>query len=412
MSDPAVSRQSPLPLAGIRVLELGRMLAAPLVGQLLGDLGAEVVKIEQRGEGDFFRRYGLVFIKDRDGNPTPESAAYTSANRNKRSITVDLEQPEGGEVVRRLARKCDIFIENFKVGGLAKFGLDYKAQRAVNPAIIYLSVTGFGQSGPYAHKPGTDSVLQAMSGLMDISGEPDGEPVKIGTYAADYTAGLYGAISVLAALRHRDQTGEGQHIDLSLLDCGIALVAQRSCDYLIDGTIPGRIGNRTPGTAPGQLFHCKDGYIMVQAGSDRMFAALCKSLDRPDLPTDPRFSDLKSRIINVDPLAEELEKSLLTRTGKEWFDILSDVGVLVAPIYNVAQCFADPQVQARGVRVTIPHPVCDTIDIVANPMRFSATPIETYRPPPPMGEGNDDVLAQWLGYDQEKIAQLRASGAI
>jgi len=342
-----------LPWAGIRVLELGRMLAAPLVGQLLGDLGAEVIKIERRGEGDDFRRYGLVYVKDREGNPTTDSANYTSTNRNKRSITVDLAHPDGGEIVRNLARKCDVFIENFKVGGLERFGLDYESQRAANPAVIYLSLTGFGQTGPYAQKPGTDSVLQAMSGLMDISGEPDGEPVKIGTYAADYTAGLYGAIAVLAALRHRDRTGEGQHVDLSLLDCGIALVAPRSCEYLIGGKVPARIGNRTPGTAPGQLFRCADGYIMVQAGSDRMFGALCKILERPELVTDPRFADLRSRIINVDALGAELERSLLARPGKEWFDLLSAAGVLVAPIYNVAQCFDDPQVRARGVRVTI-----------------------------------------------------------
>jgi crotonobetainyl-CoA:carnitine CoA-transferase CaiB-like acyl-CoA transferase len=401
-----------LPLTGIRVLELGRMLAAPLVGQLLGDLGAEVVKIERRGEGDDFRRYGLVFVKDRNGNPTAESAAYTSANRNKRSITVDLAHPEGSEVVRRLARKCDVFIENFKVGSLARFALDYAAQRAANPGVIYLSVSGFGQSGPYAQKPATDSVFQAMSGLMDVTGEPDGEPVKVGTYAADYTAGLYGALAVLAAMRHRDRTGEGQHIDLALLDCGIAFVAQRSCEYLIGNSIPGRIGNRTPGTAPGQLFRCADGHIMVQAGSDRMFATLCKVIERPDIAADPRFATLPLRLANIDPLAEALEESFLTRSGKEWFDVLSSASLLVAPIYNVAQCFADPQVQARGIRVTVAHPIGGSVDLVANPMRFSITPIEGYRSPPTMGEGTDDVLSNWLGYDKEKIGHLRAAGAI
>jgi crotonobetainyl-CoA:carnitine CoA-transferase CaiB-like acyl-CoA transferase len=400
-----------LPLTGIRVLELGRMLAAPLVGQLLGDLGAEVVKIERRGEGDDFRRYGLVFVKDCDGKPTAESAAYTSANRNKRSITVDLAHPEGSELVRDLARKCDVFIENFKVGSLARFALDYAAQRAANPGVIYLSVSGFGQSGPYAQKPATDSVFQAMSGLMDVTGEPDGEPVKVGTYAVDYTAGLYGALAVVAAIRHRDRTGAGQHIDLSLLDCGIAFLAQRSCEYLIGNSVPGRIGNRTPGTAPGQLFRCADGHIMVQAGSDRMFATLCKVIERPDVAADPRFATLQSRLANIDPLAAALEESFITRTGKEWFEPLSAAGVLVAPIYNVAQCFADPQVQARGMRVTVPHPIGGSVDLVANPMRFSSTPIEGYRSPPIMGEGTDDVLSNWLGYGKEKIAQLRASGA-
>jgi crotonobetainyl-CoA:carnitine CoA-transferase CaiB-like acyl-CoA transferase len=401
-----------LPLSGIRVLELGRMLAAPLVGQLLGDLGAEVVKVERLGEGDDFRRYGLVFVKDSDGNPTAESAAYTSTNRNKRSIAVDLARPEGSELVRNLARKCDIFIENFKVGSLARFGLDFRAQQSVNPGVIYLSVTGFGQAGPYAHRPATDSVFQAMSGLMDVTGEPDGEPVKVGTYAADYTAGLYGALAALAALRHRDQTGEGQHIDLSLLDCAMALVAPRSCEYLIGDSIPRRIGNRTPGTAPGQLFRCADGHLMVQAGGDRQFATLCKVIERPDLTEDERFASMQLRLVNIDALADALEETFLTRTGREWFDLLSAAGVLTAPTYDVAQCFADPQVKARGLRVTVPHPIGGSVDLLASPMRFSATPIEAYRAPPTMGEGAEDVLASWLGYDPEQIERLRAAGAI
>jgi crotonobetainyl-CoA:carnitine CoA-transferase CaiB-like acyl-CoA transferase len=400
------------PLAGIRVLELGRMLAAPLAGQLLGDLGAEVVKVERPGEGDDFRRYGLVFIKDAAGNPTPESAGYTSANRNKRSITVDMANPQGGDIMRDLAQRCDVFIENFKVGSLAKFALDYPSLRAKNPGVIYLSLTGFGQSGPYAQRPATDSVFQAMSGLMDVTGEPDGEPVKVGTYAVDYTAGLYGALSVLAALRHRDQTGEGQHVDLSLLDCGIALVAQRSCEYLIGNVPPRRIGNRTPGTAPGQLYRCADGHIMVQAGLDRLFAKLCQVLERPDIVADPRFATLKLRIVNVDALAEVLEESFLKKTSREWFDLLSAESILIAPIYSVPQCFADPQVEARQVRITVPHPIAGSIDLVANPMRFSATPITHYGSPPVMGEGTDDVLSAWLGYGRERIDALRVAGAI
>ena len=405
-------RDSKLPLAGIRVVEMGRMLAAPLVGQLLGDLGAEVIKIERPQEGDDFRRYGLIHISDADGNPTMESAAYTSTNRNKRSLTVDFGHPAGAEIVRSLARECDIFIENFKVGGLAKYRLDYASQREANSGVIYLSVTGFGQNGPYAHRPATDSVFQAMSGLMDVTGEPDGEPVKVGTYAADYTAGLYGALSIMAALRHRDQTGEGQHIDLSLLDCAIALVSPRSCDYLVAGSVPRRIGNRTPGTAPGQLFRCKDGHLMVQAGSDRMFATLCQVLERPDIHSDPRFATPRSRLENIDPLAEALEGTFLTKTSREWFDMLSETRVLTAPIYDIAQCFSDPQVQARGLRVTVPHPIAGTVDLVASPMRFSATPIETYGSPPVLGEGVDDVLSSWLGYDEKKIEQLRAAGTV
>jgi crotonobetainyl-CoA:carnitine CoA-transferase CaiB-like acyl-CoA transferase len=418
MTDPIAAGAEPragkrdLPLAGLRVLELGRLLAAPLVGQLLADLGAEVVKIERRGEGDEFRRYGLVFVKDQDGNPTAESAIYTSVNRNKRSITADLANPEAQALVRSLAERCDVFIENFKVGGLARFGLDYATLRAANPGIIYLSVTGFGQTGPYAPNPGSDAVFQAMSGLMSVTGEPDSEPVKAGTYAIDYITGVYGALSVMAALRSRDQTGEGQHVDLSLLDCGIATLAPRSCDYLIGGVVPGRVGNRTPGAAPGQLFRCADGLINVQAGSDRLFAILCKVLDRPDLAEDPRFASPRQRLLNVDTLAELLEETFVTRTGREWFEVLNAAGLIAAPIYDVAQCFADPQVQARGMRVSTPHALGGTVDLVANPMRFSASPIEDYRAPPTLGEGTDDVLSAWLDYDDTKITQLRAAGAI
>jgi crotonobetainyl-CoA:carnitine CoA-transferase CaiB-like acyl-CoA transferase len=401
-----------MPLSGIRVLELGRMLAAPLTAQLLGDLGADVVKIEQRGEGDYFRRYGLISVMDRDGARTAESAAYTSANRNKRSIAVDLAHPDGGELVRKLARQCDVFIENFKVGALAKYGLDYPSVAGMRPGVIYLSVTGFGQDGPYANRPATDSVCQAMSGLMHISGEPDGEPTKVGTYASDYAAGLYGALAVTAAIRHRDQTGQGQHIDLSLLDCSIALVAQRSCEYLIGDSPPGRIGNRTPGTAPGQLFRCADGYLMVQAGGDHQFATLCRILARADLASDPRFATLQMRLVNIDALAEELERTFVTKPGRQWFDLLTEAGVLTAPVYDVPQCFADPQVQARGLRVTVPHPIGGSIDLVANPMRFSATRIESYRTPPMMGEGADDVLEDWLGLTRGDIADLRSAGAI
>jgi crotonobetainyl-CoA:carnitine CoA-transferase CaiB-like acyl-CoA transferase len=251
-----------------------------------------------------------------------------------------------------------------------------------------------------------------MSGLMHVSGEPDGEPTKVGTYASDYTAGLYGALAVVAAIRHRDRSGEGQHIDLSLLDCSIALVAQRSCDYLIGNSPPGRIGNRTPGTAPGQLFRCADGYLMVQAGGERQFATLCDIIGRPDLAADPRFANMQHRLANIDALAEALEQTFVTRSGREWFDLLTERGILTAPIYDVPQCFADPQVQARGIRVTVPHPIAGTIDLVANPMRMSATPIETYRTPPMMGEGADEVLAQWLGYTPQEISDLHGSGAI
>jgi crotonobetainyl-CoA:carnitine CoA-transferase CaiB-like acyl-CoA transferase len=403
-----------LPLAGIRVLEMGRFVAAPLASQTMGDLGAEIIKIERKGEGDDFRRYGLVRLKDKDGKPMPDSAPYTSMNRNKRSVVVDLSGPGGAEVVRSLAQKCDIFVENFKVGSLAQYKLDYESLRAANPGVIYLSVTAFGQWGPYAARPGVDTVFQAMSGLMDISGEVKGEPTKVGTYACDYVGGLYGAVAILAALRHRDQTGEGQHIDLSLLETSMAFLAPRSAEYLIGNKPPRRLGNRTAGMAPAQLFYCSDGYLMVQAGLDAMYATLCKVLGRPELLTDPRFATLEARLTNIDALADTLQETFRTRTSKEWYDLLVMTNVLVAPIYDVAQSFADPHTVARGVRITVPHPNSQTgtIDLVANPMRFSATPITEYRAPPTMGEGTDDVLAGWLGYDTAKIADLRAAGTL
>ena len=415
MSESAASsgsaiEQRELPLKGIRVLELGRYLAAPIVGQLLGDLGAEVVKVERPKEGDEFRRYGLAFVRDRQGNPTAESAPYMSANRNKRSITIDLAQPAGCDVVRQLARKCDVFIENFKVGALAKYQLDYQSVRKRNPTVVYLSISGFGQTGPYAHMAGTDSAFQAMSGLWDVTGEADGEPAKIGTPASDYIGGLYGALSILAALRHRDRCGEGQYIDLSLLDCSIAFLAPRSSEYLIAGSVPRRIGNRTPGTAPGQAFRCADGYIMVQAGSNKLFAILCEILGLQELVSDPRFSTPKDRLHNIDALTDALQPSFLARTSKEWFDVLSQAGLVVAPIYDVAQCFADPQVKARGMRISVSHPAGTEVDIVASPIRFSATPITTYRCPPPLGEGTVDVLSSWLDYDAQEIERLRDAG--
>jgi crotonobetainyl-CoA:carnitine CoA-transferase CaiB-like acyl-CoA transferase len=416
MTDQAAASSQPgkgdLPLAGLRVLELGRLLAAPLAAQLLADLGAEVVKVERPGEGDDFRRYGLVFVKDQAGEPTAESAIYTSVNRNKRSITADLSHPDGRALVRDLARRCDIFIENFKVGALTRFGLDYPTLRAADPGLIYLSVTGFGQTGPYAPKPGSDGAFQAMSGLMSVTGEPGGEPVRAGTFAVDYITGVYAALAVMAALRRKDATGAGQHIDLSLLDCGIATLAPRSCEYLVGGSLPARIGNRTPGTAPAQPFRCADGYLSVQAGSDRLFAELCRVLERPDIAADPRFATPKLRLVNIDPLAELLEPAFLTRTSREWFDLLSAAGMITAPIYDVAQCFADPQVQARGMRVSVPHSLGVPVDLVANPMRFSETPITDYRAPPTLGEGTSEVLRGWLDYDDEAISRLRSAGAI
>ena len=401
------------PLSGIRVLELGRLLAAPYAAQMLAHLGAEVVKVERAGGGDEFRRYGPPFLHDTDGNLTDQSASFASTNLNKRSISIDFSHPEGREILLALAAKSDVFIENFKAGGLAAYGLDYGALSRVNPDIIYLSVTGFGQTGPYARRPGTDGAFQAMCGLMAATGEPDGEPQKAGTFIVDFVTGLYGAIAILGALRHREVNGGGgQSVDLSLLECGLSAMAMRAAEYFITGKEPARIGNQTPGSAPAQVFRCSDGFITIQAGFEEHYRALCRVLGLPELAGDPRFATRADRVRNLPELEPLLGAALVRRDVAHWYKVLGEAGVICAPIYGPGEVYGDPHVVARRVKRSIPHPLAGTLDVVANPIRYSATPIDDYRAPPSLGEGNADILSDWLGFSPEQIERAHASGAL
>lgn len=386
------------PLAGIKVLELGRLVAAPLCGQILGDLGADVVKVEQKGVGDSYRHYGPAFLKDADGAKTAESSSYLSVNRNKRSMELDFADPADLATVRALAAQCDVFIENFKVGDLAKYGLDQESITKANPNVIYLSVTGFGQTGPYAQRPGTDGVCQALSGFQSITGEEDRPPQRVGVVVIDLLTGVYAAVSVLAALRHREVLGGGgQAIDAALLDTAMAMTANRSVDYAISGEVPRRHGNRVPGLAPSQLYGCRDGEVFVQAAWDDHFRRLCNGLGRPDLAADPRFGGWDDRVANEAALNAELEAEFRKRTTGEASDLLEAAGILHAPVNTIPQALENPQVVHRGLQVRTNHPLQDDIPLIASPIRLSKTPITYRRPPPMLGEHTDEIIRDWLG---------------
>ncbi|MBG6119938.1 MULTISPECIES: CaiB/BaiF CoA transferase family protein [unclassified Sphingobium] len=399
-------------LQGIKVLDMGRYLAAPWAAQMLADLGADVVKIERVGQGDQFRQYGSSYLRDDKGELTGETAYYLCTNRNKRSITLDIADPRGQEIVRKLARRSDVLIENFRTGSLARFGLDYPAMKALNPALIYLSVTGFGQDGPYAKVGGLDSVFQAMSGLMSVTGEPDGPPQKIGVTIIDEMTGLYGANAVLAALFHRERTGQGQHIDLALFDTALAAMSHRAQDYFLTGERPARMGSRTIGSTPAQIFGTSDGAINVQAGDDHAYRAFCEAIDRLDLRDDPRFAERAQRWALRDELLPQIEDRCRELTSADLLARLQAHRVICARINNVDEAFAEPQAIHRNMRRTIRHPLNDALSIVANPIRFSETPITDYAPPPLLGADTDDVLRQWLGMEDGEIHALREAGMI
>lgn len=400
-----------MPLSGVRVLELGQLVAGPVLGQLLGDLGAEVIKVERPGAGDEYRRYGPTFLSDGEGRRTGESGGFLAVNRNKRSITVNFATEEGRAIIRDLAAGSDVLIENYRTGTLARHGLDEASLRAANPGLIYLSITGFGQDGPYARRPGTDGIFQAMSGLMHATGDPDGAPQKTGTPIADFVTGLYGAVAILSALLHRSKGAGGQAIDLALLDCAIAAMAMRAGEHFL-GTGVARTGNRTAGVAPGQLFRCADGHINIQAGFDHHFRSLCAAIDRPELADDPRFASREGRVANEAALAELLEAALATRPVAHWYERLAAEDIICSPVYDFGQALADPQVRARGLHRQVAHPAAGAVDIIANPIRFSDTPIDDYRCAPSLGEATDEILASRLGYTPERIAALREEGVI
>jgi crotonobetainyl-CoA:carnitine CoA-transferase CaiB-like acyl-CoA transferase len=402
---------APRALAGVRVLDLTRVLAGPWSTQVLADLGADVIKVERPGSGDDTRGWGPPFLRDAAGNETAESAYFLCANRNKRSLTVDISTDDGQAIIRRLAMQSDVLVENFKVGDMARYGLDAATLRAANPRLVYCSITGFGQDGPYAQRAGYDFAVQGLGGLMSVTGAAEGEPQKVGVAVADLFTGLYATVAILAALRHRDATGEGQVIDMALLDAQVAMLANLGSHYLVGGDVPPRQGNAHANIVPYQVFVVADGHIIVAVGNDRQFARLCDLLDEPALATDARFTTNAERVRCRDVLVPMLQAHFLQRDRRAWLSLLEAAGIPCGPVNDLADVFADPQVRARGMVFEAPHPHAGTLPLVGSPIRLSATPVESPRAPPLLGQHTDDVLRE-AGYSDDEVAALRARGAI
>ena len=403
-------------LSHIRVLDLTRVLAGPWCAQTLADFGADVIKIERPGAGDDTRHWGPPYLKDAAGADTAEAAYYLAANRNKRSVTVDIATPEGQQIVRELAAQSDVVLENYKVGQLAKYGLDYESLRAVKPDLVYCSVTGFGQTGPYAHRAGYDFIVQGIGGFMSITGErdsePGGGPQKAGVAIADLATGLYSTIAVLAALAHRDRTGEGQYIDMALLDVQVALLANMNTNFLASGKPPVRWGNAHPNIVPYQTFQTSDGWIIVAVGNDGQFRKFVEAGGRAELADDERFATNPSRVRHRDTLVPILAEMVKTRGKADWIGTLEAAGVPCGPINDLDEVFDNEQVVARGMQVSLPHPCGADVKLVRNPIRMSATPPDARTAPPLLGAQTEDVLRDMLGYDDERIAALKAKQAI
>ncbi|MBB6340843.1 crotonobetainyl-CoA:carnitine CoA-transferase CaiB-like acyl-CoA transferase [Pseudomonas fluvialis] len=403
-------------LSHIRVLDLSRVLAGPWAGQTLADLGAEVIKVERPGSGDDTRHWGPPYVKDAQGNDTREAAYFQSANRNKQSLTVDFTQAEGQRLIRELAARCDVVLENFKVGGLKAYGLDYESLKAVNPRLIYCSITGFGQDGPYAKRAGYDFMIQGLGGLMSLTGRPEGEagagPMKVGVALTDILTGLYATVGVLAALNQREQSGLGQHIDVALLDVQVACLANQAMNYLCTGRSPKRLGNAHPNIVPYQDFPSADGDFILAVGNDSQFGKFCEVAGLTALAGDSRFSTNKARVANRDELIPLIRQATVFKTTAEWVQLLEAAGVPCGPINDLAQVFADPQVQARGLRVDMPNSYGGVTPQVASPLRLSATPVQYRNAPPTLGEHTAEVLQRLLGLDSAAQAQLREQGVI
>jgi len=404
------------PLSHIKVLDLSRVLAAPWAAQNLADLGAEVIKVERPGKGDDSRAYAPPFLKDEQGNDTRESAYFCAANRGKRSITVNLTKPEGQQIVRDLATRCDVLLENYKVGDLDRYGLGYEALKTLNSGLIYCSVTGFGQTGPYKDRPGYDFMAQGMGGMMSITGErddlPGGGPQRVGIPIVDLTAGMYASIAICAALASRAVTGKGQWIDVALLDTCVAYLANQGMNYLATGEVPERIGNAHPNIVPYQTFKTSDGDIILACGNDNLFNKFCDTAGCAHLVKEPRFATNGDRVRNRDEITRLLNDVFAKRPTREWVKLLDDAGVANGPINNIAQVFEEPQVQARGLRFELPHAVAGKVPLVASPMRFSETPIKHEVPPPALGQHTEEILRGVLQKSDAEIAKLKAGGVV
>jgi crotonobetainyl-CoA:carnitine CoA-transferase CaiB-like acyl-CoA transferase len=403
-------------LSNIRVLDLSRVLAGPWCTQNLADLGADVIKVERPGTGDDTRHWGPPWLRDEAGNETRDSAYFSSTNRNKQSIAIDLASAEGQALIRELAAESDVLVENYKVGDLARYGLGYEDIRKINPQIIYCSITGYGQTGPSSHRPGYDFVFQGQGGLMSITGERDefagGGPQKVGIAITDILTGMYASTAILAALHARSMTGIGQYIDMALLDCMVAFGSSQATSYLVTGEIPRRYGNAHANMVPYQVFATADGHIIVAAGNDGQWQRVCQALDRPDLARDERFATAAGRIVNHDALIPELERTMLNRPSGEWLERLEEHGIPAGPINDYAQVFADPQVRHRRLRVDIPRPDGGAMPAVASPFRLSGTPVEYRMPAPALGQHTEELLRKLLGKSREDLDRLREAGVI
>src|SRR4051812_39171802 len=404
------------PLSGMRVLDLSRVLAGPWASQNLADLGAEIIKVERPKIGDDSRAFGPPWVKDAAGRDTKDSAYFTSANRGKKSITVDFSRAEGQALVLALAAKSDVLIENYKFGDLERYGLGYARLHELNPRLVYCSVTGFGHTGPYRERPGYDFMIQGMAGMMSVTGEPDGAPgggpQRAGVPIADIITGMYASIAICAALAQRGQSGKGQHLDLALLDSQIALLAYQNTNYFATGIPPQRIGNLHPNIVPYQPFRSSDGEVIVACGNDNLFRKFCDAAGCAELADDPRFSTNGKRVENRLEITRLIQGIFEKKKTAQWIELLDAAGVPNGPINNIAQVFEEPQVKARGIRIELEHASGSALPMVASPMRFSATPVEYRLAPPTLGQHTEQVLRDLLGKSGAEIDRLRAEGVI
>jgi crotonobetainyl-CoA:carnitine CoA-transferase CaiB-like acyl-CoA transferase len=408
-------KPTPQALAGVRVLDLSRVLAGPWCTQTLADLGADVIKIERPGSGDDTRAWGPPYLKDADGKDTSEAAYFLGANRNKRSLAVDLSTPEGQAIVRRLAGQVDVLVENFKVGDLARYGLDAPSLLAEHPGLVICSITGFGQTGPYAERAGYDYAVQGMGGLMSVTGErddrPGGGPQKVGVAVADLFTGMYATVAILAALRHRDATGQGQVIDMALFDTQLAMLANLGSNYLCSGKAPGRMGNAHQNIVPYQVFEASDGHLILAVGNDRQFAKFCEIAGHPAWATDARFATNAERVRHRELLVPLLEDAIRQRPRQDWLAALEAAKVPCGSINSIGEALADPQAQARGAVVPLPHPLTPGLRLIASPMKLSATPVTYRHAPPLLGQHSDELLRE-AGCSAEEITTWRQAGVI